>query len=108
MKKNRSKKSRASVPLNRKKNCCKYLIAVSQSADGRNRLAAIVSIVGISLPLQFKQISGGTPISAISQKREAYCGYKSQSQFPVENAGKLSLVYLNGLSTISYLQRTPY
>jgi hypothetical protein len=33
--------------------CCKLLIAVSQPADSGNRLAAIVSTAGISLPLQF-------------------------------------------------------
>jgi hypothetical protein len=39
---------------------------VSQPADSGNRLGAIVSIAGIRLPLQFKQISSGWPISAIS------------------------------------------
>jgi hypothetical protein len=38
-----------------------------QLTDSRNRLTVIVPIGGISLPLQFKQISSGTPISTISQ-----------------------------------------
>jgi hypothetical protein len=38
------------------------MIAESQPDDSGNRLAAIVSIVGISLPLEFKQIISGTPI----------------------------------------------
>jgi hypothetical protein len=49
------------------------LIAESQSSDTGNGLAAIVSISGISFPLQFKQICSGKPISAISQQRQAYC-----------------------------------
>jgi hypothetical protein len=59
-----------------------------------------VSIAGISLPLQIKQIDSGTPLSAISQWREAYCRYKSQNRFPAGNAGKLSALDLNGLSVI--------
>jgi hypothetical protein len=62
-----------------------------------------VSIAGISLPLQIEQIISGTPISAFSQQREAYCRYKSQNWFPAGNAGKLSAMDLNGLSVISYL-----
>jgi hypothetical protein len=52
-------------------------VSTSQPADSGNRLAAIVSTAGISLPLQFKRISSGKPISAISQLQEAYCHYKS-------------------------------
>jgi hypothetical protein len=77
---------------------------VSQPADSENRLAAIVSTAGISLP-QIRRISSRTPISAISQLREAYCRYKSQTWFPVGNVGKLSLMDLNRLSAISSLQR---
>jgi hypothetical protein len=80
----------------------------SQPADSGNRLAAIVSIAGISLPLKIKRIISDAPISAISQQREAYCRYKSQNQFPARNAGKLSAMDLTGLSAISYLQRTPH
>jgi hypothetical protein len=47
------------------------------------------------------------PISAISQQREAYFRYKSQNRFPAGNAGKLSLMDLNGLSAVSYSQRAP-
>jgi hypothetical protein len=79
----------------------------NQPADSGNWLAAIVSIAGISLPLQIKQIISGTPISAISQLQEAYCCYKSQNRFPAGNAGKLSAVDLNGLSTISYCSGRP-
>jgi hypothetical protein len=57
--------------------------------------------------MKIKRIISGTPISAISQKREAYCCYKSQNLFPAGNAGKLSAMDLNRLSAISYLQRTP-
>jgi hypothetical protein len=38
-----------------------------QIADSGNRLAAIVSIAGISLPLQLKRILTSMPISAIIQ-----------------------------------------
>jgi hypothetical protein len=41
--------------------------AVSLPDDSGNRLADIVSTAGISLPLQIQLISGGAPISAISQ-----------------------------------------
>jgi hypothetical protein len=81
---------------------------VSEPADSGNRLAAIVSIAGISLPLQIKRIISGTPISAISQLLEAYCCNKSQNRLPAGNAGKLSAIDLNRLSTISYLQRMPH
>jgi hypothetical protein len=37
-------------------------MAGSQPADRGNKLAGINSIAGISLPLQFKQISSGMPI----------------------------------------------
>jgi hypothetical protein len=65
---------------------------------------------GISLPLQFKRISGGSQflLSAISQLREASCRYKSQNRFPAGNVGKLSLIDLNGLSAITSLQRAPH
>jgi hypothetical protein len=46
---------------------CKKLIAVSQPADSGNTLDAILSITGISLPLQIKRMISGMPISAISQ-----------------------------------------
>jgi hypothetical protein len=46
---------------------CKKLIALSQSADSGNGLAAIDELAGIGLPLQLKQISSGMPKSAISQ-----------------------------------------
>jgi hypothetical protein len=39
-------------------------------------------IAGISLLLQFKKISSGMLISAISQQQETYCCYKSQKRFP--------------------------
>ncbi len=61
----------------------------SQSADSGSKLAAIVSIAGISLPLQLKRFSSDMPIFAITQQREAYCCYKSQNRFPAGNAGKL-------------------
>jgi hypothetical protein len=67
-----------------------------------------VSTAGINQPLQIKRISSGTPISAISQLREAYCCYKSQNQFQAGNAVKLSLMDLSGLSTISSLQQAPH
>jgi hypothetical protein len=68
------------------------MIAVSQPADSGNRLAANVSIAGISLLLQIKRIICSTPISAISQWWEAYCRYKSQNQFPAGKGGKLSVI----------------
>jgi hypothetical protein len=69
-----------------------------------NRLATIEPTAGISLPLQVKHISSCVPISDISQYWEAYFRYKSQNPwFPVENAGKLSAMNLNGLSAISTL-----
>jgi hypothetical protein len=46
---------------------CKELIAASQSADSVKCHAAILLTGGISFLLQFKQISRGMPISAISQ-----------------------------------------
>jgi hypothetical protein len=58
------------------------LIAESQTADSRNRLAATESIAGISLPLQIKQVSSDMAISAIRHKWEDHCRYKSQNQFP--------------------------
>jgi hypothetical protein len=82
--------------------------AGSQSADGRNGLAAILLIAGMSFPLQFEQISSGMPISAISQWRETYCRHKSQKRFTAGNAGKLSDKNVNWLSAISFLQWAPY
>jgi hypothetical protein len=41
--------------------------AGSQSADGGNRLAAIVLLAGISLLLQFKRFSSSMQLSAVSQ-----------------------------------------
>jgi hypothetical protein len=79
----------------------------SQSADGRNWLAAILLIAGIGFALQFEQISGGVPISNISQWWEAYCRYKSQNRFPAGNAEKLSAINVNGPSAISSLQQVP-
>jgi hypothetical protein len=45
----------------------------SKSADSGNWLAAILLIVGLSFPLQFKQIGSMVPMSAVSQWQEAYC-----------------------------------
>jgi hypothetical protein len=62
--------------------------------------------VGISFLPQFKQICSGTPISAISRWRQAYCRYISKNLFPAGNAGKILALIgldLNGLSAISYL-----
>jgi hypothetical protein len=55
-----------------------------------------LSIAGISLPLQIKRIISGTPISAIIQKREAYCRYKSQNRFPAEMQENYQLWILIG------------
>jgi hypothetical protein len=43
------------------------MIAGSQSADSGDRLVAVETIAGISLPPQVKRIRSGVSISAISQ-----------------------------------------
>jgi hypothetical protein len=50
----------------------KQLIAGSQSADSRYKLAAIEPKEGISLPPQVKRISSSVPIYAISQYWKAH------------------------------------
>jgi hypothetical protein len=87
---------------------CKELIAGSQPADSGKRLAAIEPIVGLSLPQQFKRISSGMLISAISKYREAYCRYKLKNCFRAKNAGKLSATNMKGLSVISSYQWQPH
>jgi hypothetical protein len=71
-------------------------------ADSGNRLAAIVSIAGLSLPLQFKQIRGGMPISAISQQRAPFAA-KNQELVSSREYWKTLSHNMNGLSAISYL-----
>jgi hypothetical protein len=45
---------------------CKYFVSRGQTVKSENGLAAIVSIAGISLPLQFKEISSSIAISNIN------------------------------------------
>jgi hypothetical protein len=52
-----------------------------QIADNRTT-SYQVSITGISLLLQLKQIASSMPISGMSSLREAYCHKKSENQFP--------------------------
>ncbi len=65
---------------------CKSLIAVSQPANSGNRLSSIVSTVGISLPLQFKQISSGTqfPLSVNSRKPIVATNHKTGFQWEMQ------------------------
>jgi hypothetical protein len=70
------------------------MIAGSQTADSRNRVAAIVSIVGIGFRLQFKQICSGGPIFAISQSWET--GIK-EPVFFAGTVGKVSAMNTNAL-----------
>ncbi len=59
-------------------------IAVSQSADSGNGLAAIDPIAGIGLPLQLKQISSGMPISAISHSGKPIAATNHRTGFQRE------------------------
>jgi hypothetical protein len=71
-------------------------------SETTDRPVAVVSIAGISLPLQIKQISNGYG-SFRYQRAEAHCRCKSQNRFPAGNAGKLSAIEVNGFSANSFL-----
>jgi hypothetical protein len=60
---------------------CKLQIAESQSSDSGNRLAANLSIAGISIPVQIKEIRSGMPISAISQSGRPIAAKNQRSSF---------------------------
>jgi hypothetical protein len=53
---------------------CKKLTTGSQKADSGNRLDAIELIAGISLLLQFKQITSGIPLHSTKPVSSRKCG----------------------------------
>jgi hypothetical protein len=70
--------------------------------DSGRRLAAVVSIAGVSLLLQFKRICSGMPISAQSTAGGLLL-LKNREQVSSGEYGKTLAVEMIGISAISYL-----
>jgi hypothetical protein len=64
----------------------------SQPTDSGNELAVIEPIAGISLPMQFKQMSSGMPMSAHRQWRDCHYKSKFKKQVPFKFENKIPAV----------------
>ncbi len=81
----------------------------SKFAESGIRFAAIffISIAGINISLEYKWNSIGLPISAFSQKWEAYCSYKAQNRLLVGNVENYQTWMWMGF-LLSVLEEAPH